>query len=483
MKIKLFFLIIIVLSSLKITFQKYLIIPFKVVRKANNNINQKSNYNSKENILSLIDNYYFQIRISSNISIGTKNNFILSEYALNTNIFSIENNCISSNSIYEFSKNITNSYEKEKSIKESLFLYTSLDNLKSNNLIEIKDLIINITNYYVKIPSNNCLSTGLQINDNKNEQLFPSFLDQLKGQFIDKYLLSFIFYNEKYDDKIKYDGYLILGEYPHYINNITNNTIVYSYSNEREDNFCLGISFDNIFYNISDKKGKFNIKYIFQSLSAEFNINIDFILGSNEYKAFIIKDFFQEYFNKDICKKLILKMSYEIILCDSSVFHSENITKFPTLKFQNKNNNITFELNYQDLFELISGGNYYIFLVFFKMNYYKSNNFVWQFGINFLKKYLTIFDFDKKMIGFYIKEKNNNNLNEENFEFIKIIAIFIIFLIILYVILLIKKILLKNGFTFGRGKKLANELSDEYEYIPKKKEKLFEEIQLEMQQK
>ena len=119
MKIKLFFLIIIVLSSLKISFQKYLIIPFKVVRKANNIINQKSNYNSKENILSLIDNYYFQTRISSNISIGTKNNFILSEYTLNTNIFSIENNCISSNSIYEFSKNITNSYEKEKSIKES----------------------------------------------------------------------------------------------------------------------------------------------------------------------------------------------------------------------------------------------------------------------------------------------------------------------------------------------------------------------------
>ena len=394
--------------------QKFIIIPFKVVRKENN-INEKFKYNSKSNLLSLIEQYYFQATISSIIPIESKNKYIIAEYNINNNNFSINNNCISNEFFQQFNElsqnnQILGNKNNKSYINESLFVYSNMKNFEKNNFIEIKNLIINYPCDVQKCSYNYCLSIGLQINDHQNFNILPSFIEQIKEKYIDKYLLTLYFNKENNNSVKNEDGIIILGEYPHNINNyIKNKKIKYSYSSKKNDTFSWGMNFDNIYYNISFKNENYLIKYMSDILSVEFNINMDFILGTNEYKNLIIKDFFQEYFTKDICKKIIFKNIYEIILCNSDVFLLNNLKKFPSLIFQNKKDDIYFEFNYQDLFDLIYGGNYYIFLVFFKLNYYKTNNFKWYFGINFFKKYLTIFDYDKKIIGFYSDEKNNIN--------------------------------------------------------------------------
>ena len=124
---------------------------------------------------------------------------------------------------------------------------------------------------------------------------------------------------------------------------------------------------------------------------------------------------------------------------------------FYDLKFFHKEFNFTFILNYNDLFKEVNGK--YYFLMYFK----KEGTFTFQLGKPFLKKYLMIFNQDKRTIGFYKSIENNNN------SFFIWILIFFAFLIIL---LLGGYILIYKPGKFR--KKRINEIEEEYEYTVQK---------------
>ena len=152
-----------------------------------------------------------------------------------------------------------------------------------------------------------------------------------------------------------------------------------------------------------------------------------------------------------INEELFGEVKYNSYYCDLSA----KISNFPPLEFYNKDLNYTFKFDHNDLF--VKNNNRFQFLIIFEQ--YEKNN-RWKFGRIFFKKFLMVFDYDKKQIGFYIKEGKNKIKNNNNNIIIIIIIISFIFVLILFVYkLFIKK---------NKRKIKANELEDNYEYKSEK---------------
>ena len=106
------------------------------------------------------------------------------------------------------------------------------------------------------------------------------------------------------------------------------------------------------------------------------------------------------------------------------------------------------------------------------MFYYKDNKYFlkifkrfgedkkFTFGRIFLKKYLTIFNADKKQIYFYNNKNIKDNIIKQNL-ISKNLLILIIILIIIFISLIIGILIGRKIFT--KRKKIANELED-YNY-------------------
>ena len=135
--------------------------------------------------------------------------------------------------------------------------------------------------------------------------------------------------------------------------------------------------------------------------------------------------------------------NFKYYYCDKKV----DFSKFESLYFKQKEFNTTFELNYKDLwFEF--NGNYYFLIIFHNNNLNDKN---WILGEIFLKKYLFVFDQEKKVIGYYTIEK-------KGFPFLFILNIILVILVLVF------------GFGFWKyyhlkPKKIrANELVENFDY-------------------
>ena len=194
----------------------------------------------------------------------------------------------------------------------------------------------------------------------------------------------------------------------------------------------------------------------------ELNPLFELIIGTNDYKNSIQKDFFDFYINKKIC--LINEMKgYNNFECDPDKFGINDIQKFPTLFMYNLDINHIFEMNGTELFFKLN--NKYYFKVVFSLESHELNK--WTIGKIFFRKYPTIFSSTNRLIGFYIKPNEgivNDNQNIERVEdskdgqadsslYIKIIIIALIFTCLgLYI----------GKRLFFQRKKKANELTDDY---------------------
>jgi len=194
----------------------------------------------------------------------------------------------------------------------------------------------------------------------------------------------------------------------------------------------------------------------------ELNPLFEFIIGTNDYKNSIQKDFFNLYINKKVCLINELK-GYNIFECDPEKFDISDIKKFPTLFMYNLDINHIFEMNGTELFFKLN--NKYYFKIVFSLESNEINK--WTIGKIFFRKYPTIFSSTNRIIGFYIKPNEgivNDNQNIERVEDIEngeidsslYIKIIIIALIFTGLGLYIGKRL------FFQRKKKANELTDDY---------------------
>ena len=342
--------------------------------------------------------------------------------------------------------------------EENLCLYTNIENIKKQKY----SCFSNFTFAMVKKISkdnnaSNCLILGLLLNE-KNYEI--NFINQIKNKkIISSYLYSFEYHNDT-------EGLFVIGQYPHeYSPELYKNKELKEFYPDKPSMASFGITFDVIYTYIN------NEKLIIEN-NAKSNLlvfNMGLIVGTNEYLKFIENSFFNQFIYNDICRKNYVGTGWEdyiIISCKDDI-NSFNIEKFPSLFFNIKSINNTFELTFEDLFKKIN--NRYYFNIIFEN--YDTN--IWRIGKPFILKYNFVYNGEAKTIGFYKKnndiifEKKNNNNNKKFKLELNALKIFII------IILLFIFISLAVIFAYYLGKKFnlirkkhANELIDDnYEYI------------------
>ena len=282
---------------------------------------------------------------------------------------------------------------------------------------------------------------GLNIKGNKsNEEL--NFINQLKEKnLISSYSFSIKYKNEK-------EGDLIIGKRPdeydnkYQIDNL-HKIKVPIYKNE----FDWGLNFDKIEY------GDLDI-YNLDTKFAIFEIELGIIVGTVDYKFAIEKNFFNKYIKEKKCfvgriqGDEIKVTGFKYYYCNEDV----NISEMKNLSFFNKELNYNFSLSYKDLFYNFNGKNYYLVIFPWFMG------IKWRLGLPFFKKFNFVFDSDKKVIGVYDKVLDVNIILQNSWKNNLIVLLFVI---ISFMAFFIYKMYIHKP-----RKIRANELEDNYEYIP-----------------
>ena len=282
---------------------------------------------------------------------------------------------------------------------------------------------------------------GLNIKGNKsNEEL--NFINQLKEKnLISSYSFSIKYKNEK-------EGDLIIGKRPdeydnkYQIDNL-HKIKVPIYKNE----FDWGLNFDKIEY------GDLDI-YNLDTKFAIFEIELGIIVGTVDYKFAIEKNFFNKYIKEKKCfvgriqGDEIKVTGFKYYYCNEDV----NISDMKNLSFFSKELNYNFSLSYKDLFYNFNGKNYYLVIFPWFMG------IKWRLGLPFFKKFNFVFDSDKKVIGVYDKVLDVNIILQNSWKNNLIVLLFVI---ISFMAFFIYKMYIHKP-----RKIRANELEDNYEYIP-----------------
>jgi len=251
------------------------------------------------------------------------------------------------------------------------------------------------------------------------------------------------------------DGLLIIGAEPHMYDNLYEEnklkyTKVYMYQNL----YSWSFQFSSVFI------GELNEK---NNLIGVIRPDIQGIISPNKYLENIKELFFNDYLSNNICRKFEIydknisnndiydeqKIKFYKIQCNKEKFGSNDINKFPELKFVNIPINYTFAFNGKDLFK--EENDNYIFQI------YSTDIKDWYFGRLFLYKYQLIFNEDNKLIGFYTGLKNISN--KENSNFIRIILIVFFSPCFIFLSLIIYKKIRRF-----KNKKYADELEDDFSY-------------------
>jgi len=338
-----------------------------------------------------------------------------------------------------------------------------------------------------------CGNIGLNVLDKLSDTFQTNLFRQLKDQeLISNYIWTLSYRTEQF-------GNIILGGEPHFYDGknffMSQYKTVYSQIkiNEKKEKISpWGFKFNNVYLNLtrkSEKKSKINN---LENAEAELLIERGLIIGTQEYKDMIDKEFFDDLINNKTCKKDIVSFNdkvsgmeskYYVYSCERISFQGKDIYyspiyskpyfNFPSINFVNKELNYTFCLENSNLF--IKKGRIY-FLVIFE---YESNNKIWKLGEPFLSKFKFVFNPDQKTIGFYnpnlpkidndiyIRDHIGNDNDEiyekekminKNYLWYYVTSIAIIIILSIIAFYLAKKL-------HKARKKRANELDDSFDYI------------------
>lgn len=350
---------------------------------------------------------------------------------------------------------------------DSCSLYENY-NLKSNKTLENVHLMfgskINILNdVYDK--NKVCGIMGLQYYDNSEsyyKQFIPySFQNSLKENNLNYTDWSIEFFNDNQKkENYGYDGFLIFGardeQYLKNIKKIDPDNVIFSYISYLSTGEAWRTTLKDIYYkeSIGNKTMK-NFKTV------EFKFDLDYYFVTKEYFESIKNYFFQQYIDSGICKIGKLKefyLRYNYIFCNSNF--KEKKSEFPTLFFEHKGYEYTFELTSEDCFKEING--HLLFLLF----YDPWSPDIFKLGQNFMKKYQFIFSGNSKNIGFinYKQEPEKENTKPKNIKLDIKQLIWIFILLVLLIGIIIGVFIGKK--VWDRNRKIrANELlDDDYVY-------------------
>ena len=284
-----------------------------------------------------------------------------------------------------------------------------------------------------------------------------NLINQLKSNDI---ISSYAFY-VKLDKNNELNGSLIIGGYPHELDpkHYQEKYFIYDTVDLKFSYYYWHYEFKDIF--IGEKKSEW-VKEV------EFSFEFPFILSTYNYWKYLDKLFFKNESFSDFCYEEKIGQ-YFIKYCSKQV-----ISNFPTLYFHLSNTYLNetqinyIEFNYEDLFIKSSfDDNIYLCQMIFVDNSYK-----WILGKPLFKKYATVFNQDKKTIGFYTESKEYNETNNDNDKKdenknnkLKIwLYLILIFAFLFFVCSIVLTVFLCKKYPFGKRKIKANELDDDYDY-------------------
>jgi hypothetical protein len=332
-----------------------------------------------------------------------------------------------STSLVQISKRETNftnmEYSKGLKISESIYI----------NDKELKGITLMLG---TELAYNECGALGLRLINSHESSDDLSFIYQIKKYAnLDSYTFTLKYKNDE-------EGDLIIGAYPHvYDNKFNEKNFFYSKAGSNKNGVNWVLNFDVIKYNnksvnVGPKKSLINIEY--GLIQAPFKY----------------KNYFKNNFYGDRCsEKFNDRRNVTIVHCSSNF----DITSFKDLIFELKDIETQFVFTYKDLF--IKENNEYIFGIVFDEDV-DAKDPTWIFGKPFMKKYELVYDLDRKIIGLY--KEGNESPSEKS----KVNILFIILLVIL--ILAVAGLSYFIFFYLKKTRKSrAFELNDDnFDYVP-----------------
>ncbi len=471
-----FYLFIYILLITILSVNNFFAIPFKT-------INLQYEESQKDYIYKIYTN-----NIYINITLGTPKQTIMALLKMEKDEFYIHKDGFFPNESSSYinldkdSKSIISSSENKSTDIFYFPYYNSYDelsnikNIKENSIHKSFKMNFIFMNYVVIWNSNktNPGEIGLQYKSTSLNSSITFVKSLHESKEIKNYIFSFIFNNNS--NIFSNEGFFIIGEELTDKENEKDN-IKYTKAADISGLIKWNIFFDEIYsYSNGTNNSVTNINInktiINRNHKAQLIIDKPYIIGTDEYESFILKNFFQYLIDEKVCFKKSISgyNSFYVYYCDNSseLFISQN---FPDLHIFSRELGETFILKKNDLFFYDINYNnaskhFCYFMVWFSKSSYAYEKKYWCLGIPFFKKYRFSFDYEKKLIGFYNQsfhfEPNKQNISgkdKNNLVVLKIIVIFVLLLIAFFIVgFIIKKLTNKK-----KRKKKLNELVDEDE--------------------
>ena len=296
--------------------------------------------------------------------------------------------------------------------------------------------IDNIESKGIEVKDNASLNKNtLKIND-FSFIIYPSSISKLKSisfgyKYRKNHNLIYLMKKSKLINKAQFTieinnnskGKIYYGEIPNDILNPYKYTLnIPVKSNNKNWDFELGFLF------IGEISYKYENTYYYNQNKASFSGNSKGILAPEMAFDFIIDNVFNDSIKKNICRKTISENNEIECMCDK--LKEENLKH---ITFIINDRSIIF--NTKEYFDII--GNRCVFQI--KYNNFKRDE--WKFGISFLSKFLSTFDYEKGEIILRTKEKNFEEVDVNTLFPLKKMIIWTLVIVIILLIPFMYKII------------------------------------------
>ena len=357
--------------------------------------------------------------------------------------------------INEYSQNVVNfNYDTSKSTsfinvsysefwgrsrtiaKETFYFY---NDLSMKNKIQIKNITILLTKNTIENDTKyDYGSIGIKVRNNLDKTYNYSLINEICNSKSQNNFIKNYSWQLKNINNSNFDQWIIIiGEYPH----------EYDSNNFKEEQLKYTPSASMIEWSLNIKQ----IKSANRILQTNYTIPIKFsninFVAPEEYKIFIYDNFFNDYFEQNICFENKSSL-INIVYCKKQYFNQNSIEKFPKLEFYVLDLDYIFEFTGNDLF--FEKDEYYYFMIRIGIG--------WSFGLSVLNKYPLIFNHETRSIYYYnenYEKKEGSNFRIDSKIIVEIVG-GIIFLIVGFIA--------GKYFCHDKRKKKANELDDDYDY-------------------
>jgi len=251
------------------------------------------------------------------------------------------------------------------------------------------------------------------------------------------------------------NGVIIIGAAPHEYDSVRYNASELKYVNTFSDS-------DKLYWCLYFKYDPASNYTLSQNIKVRISPKILGVVATYYYLSAVEELYFKKYYDKKVCEKKIVSFgnsNYFKIICSKEDFTSRDIDQFPSLNLHNIAFNYSFVLNGKELFTEEDDKIEFQILIEIA-----SSKTEWKLGRIFLLKYQIVFDDDNSLIGFYKPNiKENNNIGEK--IGIIILKVFMLCLAII-VFLFLAFLFYKKISLLTKRKKMANELEDDFMYVP-----------------